>query len=424
MTAELLTLLGDSTVGRLARDRHGRLSFSYDAAWRQSPHAYPISLSMPLALVEHGHRVVDAYLWGLLPDNELIIERWAKRFQVSARSAFALMANVGQDCAGAIRFVAPDRLAAVTQRGTDTVQWLAEKDVAERLRDLRRDASAWRRETDTGQFSLGGAQPKTALLFDGRQWGVPSGRSATTHILKPGVPGLDGHAENEHFCLTLAAALGLPVAHSHVARFDGEVAIVVERYDRVVTPAGVVRVHQEDACQALGAPPALKYEAEGGPGARDIVDLLRDHSRSAEEDVDVLVQALILNWLIGGTDAHAKNYSILIGEEGRARLARLYDVASALPYGGTAMQKLKLAMKVGGKYRLRDIGPHQWAKLETELKLETDRAMGHLRRMAGAIPDLSMDVLDRTQRDGLGHPVVRRLAVALSRRAKECGASA
>ena len=124
----------------------------------------------------------------------------------------------------------------------------------------------------------------------------------------------------------------------------------------------------------------LKYEAEGGPSARSIVDLLREHSRSAEEDVDVLVQALILNWLIGGTDAHAKNYSVLIGEEGRARLAPLYDVASALPYGETAMQKLKLAMKVGGKYRLHDIGPHQWAKLATELQLETDRVMEHLRR--------------------------------------------
>jgi serine/threonine-protein kinase HipA len=424
MTAELVTLLGDTTVGRLARDRHGRLSFSYDAAWRQSPHAYPISLSMPLALVEHGHRIVDSYVWGLLPDNELIIERWAKRFQVSARSAFALMAHVGEDCAGAIRFVAPDKVASVTRRGADTVQWLTEKDVAERLRDLHRDASAWRRESDSGQFSLGGAQPKTALLFDGRRWGVPSGRSATTHILKPGVPGLDGHAENEHFCLTLAADLGLPVARSRVARFDGEVAIVVERYDRVVTPAGAVRVHQEDVCQALGVAPALKYEADGGPGARAIVDLLREHSRSVEEDVDGLVQALILNWVIGGTDAHAKNYSILIGGEGRARLAPLYDVASALPYGETSAQKLKLAMKVGGKYRLRDIGPHQWAKLATELKLETDRVMEHLRRMVGAIPDLSMNVLERIQRDGLAHPVLRRLAVALSRRAKECGVAA
>jgi serine/threonine-protein kinase HipA len=423
MTAELVTFLGDSHVGRLARDRHGRLSFSYEEAWRRAPDAYPISLSMPLALVEHGHRIVDAYLWGLLPDNELILDRWAKRFQVSARGAFALMAHVGEDCAGAIRFLAPDRVASVTGRGTHAVQWLEERDVAERLRDLRRDASAWRRASDSGQFSLGGAQPKTALLFDGRRWGIPSGRSATTHILKPGVPGLDGHAENEHFCMTLAADLGLPVARSRVARFEDQAAIVVDRYDRVVTPKGVVRVHQEDVCQALGVPPTLKYEADGGPGAGAIVELLREHSRSADEDVYVLVQALILNWVIAGTDAHAKNYSILIGDEGRARLAPLYDVASALPYRDPSPQKLKLAMKVGGKYRLREIGPHQWAKLASDLKLETDRVMDHVRRISGAIPDLSRDVLERTQADGLDDPVLARLATALSRRAKECAAA-
>jgi serine/threonine-protein kinase HipA len=147
------------------------------------------------------------------------------------------------------------------------------------------------------------------------------------------VPDLDGHAENEHFCMSFAADLGLPVARSRVARFEGQPAIVVDRYDCVVTPKGVVRVHQEDVCQALGVPPSLRYEADGGPGAGAIVELLREHSRSADEDVYVLVQALILNWLIAGTDAYAKNYSILIGDEGRPRLAPLYDVASALPIG-------------------------------------------------------------------------------------------
>jgi serine/threonine-protein kinase HipA len=191
----------------------------------------------------------------------------------------------------------------------------------------------------------------------------------------------------------------------------------------VVTPKGIVRVHQEDLCQALGVPPVLKYEAEGGPGARTIADLLREHSRSAAEDVDVLVQALILNWLIAGTDAHAKNYSLLIGDEGRARLAPLYDVASALPYRDPSPQKLKLAMKVAGKYRLREIGRYRWAKLAADLELETDHVMERVRRMSGAIPDLSRDVLERTRAEGLDHPVLGRLATALSRRAEECAAT-
>ena len=101
---------------------------------------------------------------------------------------------------------------------------------------------------DTGQFSLAGAQPKTALLFDGQRWGVPGGRTPTTHILKPPIRGLDGHAENEHLCLALARALGLPAAHSEVRRFGDETAIVVERYERTRRPGSIRRLHQEDMC--------------------------------------------------------------------------------------------------------------------------------------------------------------------------------
>ena len=117
MTAELVTLLGDRVVGRLRRDRHGRLTFAYADEWRSSPGAYPLSLSMPLAMAEHGHAAVEAYLWGLLPDNELILQRWAQRFQVSAKNAFALMAHVGEDCAGAVRFATPDRVREIAGGG-------------------------------------------------------------------------------------------------------------------------------------------------------------------------------------------------------------------------------------------------------------------------------------------------------------------
>jgi serine/threonine-protein kinase HipA len=418
VTSELVTLLGDTEVGRVRRDRHGRLSFVYDEKWRRARRAYPTSLSMPLALAEHGHRVVDAFLWGLLPDNELIIERWARRFQVSARSAFALMAHVGEDCAGAIRFATRERLPELMGPARGSVEWLDGHGVAERLRALRSDASAWRRETDAGQFSLAGAQPKTALFFDGTRWGVPSGRIPTTHVLKPGTPNLDGHAENEHFCLSLAAELGLPVARSRVVHFEDQVAIVVERYDRLRTPAGLIRVHQEDACQALAIHPGNKYENDGGPGALAVVELLREHSRSPAEDIDVFLQALVFNWLIGGTDAHAKNYSLLIGEEARARLAPLYDLASALPYARTQEQKLRMAMKVGGKYRMRDIGPHQWGKFAIEARLDEHVVKEHLQRILRVVPDLCSDLLKRARSEGLTHPVVGQLAAALVERAK------
>jgi serine/threonine-protein kinase HipA len=418
MSAELILLLGDSDVGRLRRDRNGRVSLRYTPAWRAAPGAFPLSVSMPLALEEHGHASVDPFLWGLLPDNELILDRWARRFRVSARSAFALLTHVGEDCAGAVRFVTAERMAELPREERGAIEWLDDAGVAERLRLLRTDAAAWRTDRDHGQFSLAGAQPKTALaLVDGR-WGVPTGRLPTTHILKPGIPGLDAQAENEHFCLTLGRALGMPVAGSRIQRFQEETAIVVERYDRVTQGKRILRVHQEDTCQALRLHPASKYEAEGGPGARAIAALLRMHSRRPTEDVETLVDALAFNWLIGGTDAHAKNYSLLIGAEGRVRLAPLYDVASALPYEHLQVRKLKLAMKLGGTYRLWDIGRHQWSKLAGELDLEADAVVARARAKAEKIPDLAADLTRRLVAEGLGSPVLRRLDVEIRASAK------
>jgi serine/threonine-protein kinase HipA len=196
---------------------------------------------------------------------------------------------------------------------------------------LRADHAAWRLPRDTGQFSLAGAQPKTALLFQNGRWGIPSGRLPTTHILKPPTGRFDGHAENEHICLMLARNLGLPTAQSKVMRFKDEIAIVIERYDRQQKGNDIVRVHQEDMCQAFGIMPTKKYQNEGGPSAFNIAELLRTYSTDRQEDLDTFIAALAFNWLIAGTDAHAKNFSLLISSR-RVRLAPLYDVASILPY--------------------------------------------------------------------------------------------
>src|SRR5262249_49522065 len=144
----------------------------------------------------------------------------------------------------------------------------------------------------------------------------------TTHILKPPTGQLAGHVENEHLCLVLARALGLPAAHSQVMRFGDEIAIVIERYDRIQRGNAVVRVHQEDICQALGITPTRKYQNEGGPSPNTIADLLRTYSTDRTADVGTFVAALGFNWLIAGIDAHAKNFSLLLGIH-RARLAPL-----------------------------------------------------------------------------------------------------
>lgn len=480
--SELVVLLERREVG-VVRHERGRLTFVYADSWRSARGAYPLSLSMPLAAAEHRHAAIEPFLWGLLPDNDFVLERWAQRFQVSARNAFALLSHVGEDCAGAVQFVRPERRDELFGDRPAEVEWLTEGEVAVRLRALQRDASASRAPSDTGQFSLAGAQPKTALLFDGSRWGVPSGREPTTHILKPPTS-FHGHAENEQLCLMLASALGLPTARSEIRQFEDVVAIVVERYDRVriadlvaaraslaaakaaeaamLAASGepnaaartasaaaaaaeasasaqaltefaktthTYRVHQEDFCQALQVHPSRKYQNEGGPGPKQIVDLLRTHASGArrsaergapmahEEDIATFVDALILNWLIGGTDAHAKNYSILIGSGGLVRLAPLYDIASIFAYPEINSDKAKLAMKIGNTYRLREIGLSAWRKLAADLRVDPDALVDRARAMATELPDrLSAEVL-RLRQAGLAHVVIDNLANVLPERA-------
>ena len=419
MTDVLVALADDRVMGEVRRARSGRLSFVYDPGWQAARGAWPLSLSMPLVISEHEHGRIESWLWGLLPDSEAVLARWGQRFHVSPRNAFALIGAVGEDCAGAVQFVAPERIPALLEVGCDGVEWLEFSDVARRLSSLRRDHSAWRLARDTGQFSLAGAQPKTALLFDGERWGVPSGRVPTTHILKPPIGGFDGHAQNEHLCLALARELGLPAARSQVLRFEDEIAIVVERYDRRRSAAGIRRLHQEDLCQALGVPPTKKYQNEGGPGVEAMLEIIRTHSGELREDVRTFVRACVFNWLIGGTDAHAKNFSMLIGAGGRARLAPLYDVASTLVYDFD-VKKLKLATRVGGKYLLEEIGLRQWEKFATESRLPKGEVLRACREMAHDMPGTVHAVADEARRDGLDHPVIGRLADMLSARAERC----
>jgi serine/threonine-protein kinase HipA len=417
--SELVTLLDGKEVGRVHNGTRGRLSFVYDEEWRKAPEAYPLSLSMPIASKEHGRSVVEAFLWGLLPDNEQVLARWAAKFQVSARNVFALISHVGEDCAGAVQFVTPERLEAIRGGKEDKVEWLDESEVAKRLRLLREDHAAWRLPRDTGQFSLAGAQPKTALLLQNERWGIPSGRIPTTHILKPPTGHFDGHAENEHVCLMLARNIGLPAAQSKVMRFKDEVAIVVERYDRQQKGNDIIRVHQEDICQALGIMPTKKYQNEGGPSAVNIVDLLRTYSTDRDTDLDTFCAALGFNWLIAGTDAHAKNYSLLLSGPD-VRLAPLYDIASILPYDEVDLRKAKLAMKIGGEYKVSLIGLRQWQKFAREVRANVDRLVEVLISMAKQLPDEVAAARSHAREEGLDNVLVDRLATQLIDRAHEC----
>ena len=420
MSKELYVLMDNQRMGRVRQGDNGKLSFVYDEQWRNSETSYPLSLSMPLALSEHPHDKIDGFLWGLLPDNEGTLNRLGRDHHVSPRSAFALISAVGEDCAGAEQFIRPERLDALNAFALADIQWLTEKEIAERLRILRGNYAAGRLPRDEGQFSLAGAQPKTAFLFEGGKWGVPSGRIPTTRILKPPTGEFEGHAENEHYCLQLARALGLTVPNSQILTFEGQIAIAVDRYDRIQMEGIWHRVHQEDMCQGLGFPPTKKYQNEGGPSAGDIVGLLRDYSRAPAADVQTFVEALAFHWLIAGTDGHSKNYSVLIGAGGNVRLAPLYDLASILPYADKGLHKAKLAMKLGGEYLIREIRLYHWKKMAKELRLDTDQLVQRVDSFAEQLPELANKIHQQLEKEGLKHHILTRLTETITERSKLC----
>jgi serine/threonine-protein kinase HipA len=421
----LAVVLGGVAAGTLTRQPNAALRFDYNDSYRADPQSTPVSLSMPLAVSSHqdarGRRVVTDFLWGLLPESDVVLERWGRHFQVPSSSPYPLLATpVGHDCAGAVAFCPADDLPALLER-PGRVDWLTDADVAARIRDLRRDQAAWLGRAFTGQFSLAGAQAKTALLYRDGRWGLPWGAAATTHILKPAVAGLDDHDLNEHLCLDAARRAGLTAAGSWVGTFEDQSAIVVERYDRIVEGDVVRRVHQEDVCQALGISPSVKYQRDGGPSPTDIAALLRRWvapAAAAEAAVRSFADALIWNWIIAGTDAHAKNYSLLLSGP-QVRLAPLYDVASALPYG-THEKKLRFAMKIGRDY---DVFPryNRWPEAAKELGLDGDRLTERVRELAAAAPDAFSAASVQPAVKSLARPLPGKLVDLVAERSRRCG---
>ncbi len=424
MNETLCAIYGDKTVGEIHWDRNkDEMRFRYAKSWRNSRSAFPLSLSMPLRTTEHPHDRVDAFLWGLLPDNDGVLKQWGERFQVSHRHAFQLLSKVGEDCAGAIQLVQPDKVDRFLNHKNDNVNWLTAAEVEDRIHALLRDHSATRFARDHGQFSLAGAQPKIALHYDRqkKRWGIPEGSVPTTHILKPATDDFEGKAEVEHFCLRLAGKLGFPVPATQVINFGGAPVFVARRYDR--TRDGKRRIHQEDMCQALGHLPQKKYENQGGPGAAEIAALLREHSSEPVEDVWRFFEALVYNWLIAGTDAHAKNYSVLIVKR-TVRLAPLYDLISTLPYPKTVdPRRAKLAMKIGGKYLLRGKGgvtARSWEKCAAEMELDPEEARSRILNLAGKVPVAAAAVARDLEAKQLRHKVIPKLVAGIEKWTATC----
>jgi serine/threonine-protein kinase HipA len=361
--APLRVLLNNRLVGVLLKEPGGAISFQYHESWLSWGNTFPISMSLPLREdAFKGERVV-AVFENLLPDSEELRRRVAEKVGAKGIDAYSLLFQIGRDCVGALQFL-PDDDAVYDTSGIQG-QPVDEAAIETLLKTLAR-APLGLGEDKEFRISVAGAQEKTALLYQKGKWLKPHGATPTTHILKTQIGtlqnGIDlsNSVENEYYCLKLIAAFGLPTASAEIAMFGKTTALVVERFDRKWTDEGrLLRLPQEDFCQALSVPPGLKYQSLGGPGIIDGLNLLKG-SDSPREDQKAFLKAQVLFWLLGATDGHAKNFSIYLGRGGRFKLTPVYDVLTAQPSLVTRQierKQMKLAMFVGESrhYRLDEI---------------------------------------------------------------------
>jgi len=360
----LRVLLNNRQVGRLLKAMSGAISFQYDEDWLAWSNSLPISMSLPLREDAFRGERVAAVFENLLPDSDILKQRVAEKVGAKGTDAYGLLSQIGRDCVGALRFIPEDDEVAYDSSGING-EAISKQGVEKLLKSLVRAPLGLDADQEF-RISVAGAQEKTALLRYRGKWWKPHGPTPTTHILKTQIGtlqnGIDlsNSVENEYYCLRLMAAFGLPTNTAEIAVFGETTALVIERFDRKWTDDGrLLRIPQEDFCQALSWPPSLKYQNQGGPGMMECLNLLKGSDTPAK-DQKTFLKTQVLFWLIGATDGHAKNFSIFLGRGGRFRLTPVYDVLTAQPSLATRQierKQMKLAMFVGDSrhYRMDEI---------------------------------------------------------------------
>ena len=366
-------LIEGNLAGRLDLARPNAPVFTYDSAYMSTESATPLSTLLPLTTSKASGARLRRWLEGLLPDNEQLLNSRLRAHGLHFYHRVKLLGTaMGEECAGAVQFCLPGRTEALLA-GEGGLEPISDDAVFDWMANLRDDPD-FRPDPykAIGGFSLGGVQPKIALRRTGAGWAVPSGAEPSSHIVKVTRSDLYPHESLfEHIALATAARMGLAAAGTEVIRRDDVEGIVVARFDRLEGRGTLVRVHQEDLCQALGYPPNLKYQHLGGPTPAEIASKLHEVDvPGSTRSVETFRDMLAFQWLIVGNDAHAKNYGLLLSGR-HSRLAPLYDACSWIPYRRPTeeIKDLSIAMTIGTSYEVES-ADQPAAILDTAEKLQ------------------------------------------------------
>ena len=407
-----------AAVGLLARDTHGAMRFAYDEDWIADPDKPAVSFSLPKRAQPFSARLCTPFFEGLLPEGSRR-DAVAAALGISAANSFRLLAGLGEEVAGAITLCPEGDPPPVPQDGNGG-RPLSDDEVVELLDTTR--PRAFPEDSEGGlRLSLAGGQSKLPVAVADGRIAVPAPGQPTTHILKPPIPGLDASTENEAFAMRLATAMGLSVAPAEARVVAGRPFLLVERYDRRAEEDGTVRrLHQEDFCQALGVPPARKYASDGGPGFSRCFDLVRKVCARPASAVLGLLDAAIIQVLIGNADAHGKNYSILLDPTGAATLVPLDDLMCTVAYPNLVAT---LAMTIDSREALQELRFGDWDRFARDCGL----AAPFVRRRVGTLCDLAREQCENTAADlsqpGFDDAALRGFAARIDDRASRLAAT-
>lgn len=408
MAKTLDVYLHDELIGHLIQDDGGQTVFEYIQAWRDRPGATPLSVSLPLRKERFSRNECRGFFAGILPD-ETKREIIARNLGISARNDFAMLEQIGGECAGAVMFIP----AGQPLRARDyNYRPISQKQLADIFKELpKRPLLAGEEGV---RLSLAGAQDKIAVRIEGDDVSLPLGGAPSTHIFKPSIERFAGVVFNEAFTMQLAAGAGIPAATVEVRIAETIAYLSVERYDRTYIKSGTTttldRLHQEDFCQALNIVPEMKYQKEGGPSLKQCFALVREVSSAPVVDLARLLDIVIYNYLVGNNDAHGKNFSLLYHGTGTAsqeiRLAPLYDAISTVYYPELSNE---MAMKIGDEYKSERVAPRDFDTLAEQAGL----AKPLVRRR---VPELAQAVLDTINKIKIDQDVAQKVAALIRKR--------
>ena len=386
MTRRLTAWMNGRIVGTFTENPPYRISFSYDATWcrdRTTGIVPQISVSVPV-LPPDRSQDATAFVAGLLPDSIRHRNLLAAEMDIEDDpSDFAFLAKMGRDAAGALTVIPENETPA--RDNAPSIAWLEGREFADHLRSLPKRPLLFDGEGGI-ILSLAGVNDKTAVVFSKGRIGLPRDGFPSTHIVKVDIPGLEDSIKTEQFCLDVAREAGLKAPKSKIMTIEDQTFMIMSRYDRVMRNGSLVRIHQEDFCQALGLMPARKYQRHSGPGWPDCFDLIRKSS-SPVADRKSLLEHAVFQYLCGNPDAHAKNYSLVYrGGPGGLRLSPLYDLNNAAAHRHNFKSTRPImAMSIGVQDNSDEVTEYDWRHFARDCGINENIVIRTLENIASRI---------------------------------------